>query len=378
VRVLQLAARMLSLERFALPLMERLRDEGFEVEAMAQFDGTEGRVLQAGFPSHDWDAGHSFNPLRILTARRHLAAFLRQRDFDIVHSHCSFGGIIGNVVAHRLGHHVIYTQHGFYVHAGLNRLVRAAALQVEKIGLAPADHVICVSRAEQQLARKLVRSPADRFVHVPGAGIDTAQFQFDDQERLIRRQKVREGLSISMDETVLLTVSRLTHDKGYREMIEAARMLHCAGHQFTFLAAGSGKDEEAIRRHIGRAEMHGVFRLLGWRDDVADLYCAADVFVFASHREGLPIAPIEAMASGLPVVLSDIPGCREEVEDGVSGLIFATGNVKELAECLAKVIDEPRLRARLAQAGHEQARVFDLENVLDRQVRLYREIAAAR
>ncbi len=378
MKVLQIAAKMLSLERFALPLMQRLRDDGFQCEAMGEFDGTEERVSEAGFSVHHWHAGHSFNPLRMIGARRQLREFLRSREFDIVHSHCSFGGIIGNAVAHRLGPHVIYTQHGFYVHEGLNPLMRAAWLRLEKVGLQPADHVICVSRAEQELARTLGVGPPDTFVHVPGAGIKVADFQRDEDERVKRGRQVRESLNLSEDETVLLTVSRLTDDKGYQEMIDATRLLFDEGYSFVLLAAGSGKDETAIRRAITEAGVEDSFCLLGWRDDVADLYCAADIFVFASHREGLPIAPIEAMASGVPVVLSDIPGCREEVWDGECGLLFATGDAEGLARCLAKLIDEPDTRTRLARAARKRAKLFDLENVLDRQLALYREIAASR
>lgn len=376
MRVLQLAARMLSLERFALPLMKRLRDEGFEVEAIAQFDGTENRLTDAGFRVHNWNAGHTFNPLRIIHARRELNSFLRSTDFDIIHSHCSFGGIIGNPVARNHARHLIYTQHGFYVHEGLNPLLRAAWLSVEKFGLRHADHVICVSRAEQELARTLGVGPPEKFVHVPGAGIDTVGFRPDEEERRKSRRRIRDELGLSEDDLVLLTVSRLTWDKGYREMIDAARMLREDGHDFVFLAAGSGKDEAGIRRAIDDAELGGTFRLLGWRDDVTNLYCAADVFVFASHREGLPIAPLEAMSSGLPVVVADIPGSLEEVEHEQTGLIFATGDAETLAACLQRLLHDARLRETLGNAAREAAAQFDIANVLDRQVGLYRDVAS--
>lgn len=375
MRVLQLAARMLSLERFALPLMERLRDDGLEVEAMAQFDGTEARIVEAGFPVHDWHAGHSFHPLRIARARRELQAFLTTNRYDVIHSHCSFGGIIGNAVAHKHTGHLIYTQHGFYVHEGLNPLARAAWLAIEKVGLRAADTVICVSRAEQELARSLHVGASGKFVHVPGAGIDTGRFALDEGDRQERRRRVRSALGLRAEDLVLLTVSRLTWDKGYREMIAAVRELATRGHDFVLLAAGSGKDEAGIRVAVEEAGVGDRLRLLGWRDDVIDLYCAADIFVFASHREGLPISPVEAMASGLPVVLSDIPGCGEEVEDGGSGLLFATGDASALARQLARVMANEGLRRRLGEAARVRAAMFDLGHVLDLQVPLYRSLA---
>ncbi|HCA48138.1 MAG TPA: hypothetical protein DEP45_12545 [Armatimonadetes bacterium] len=375
MRVLQLAAKMLSLERFALPLMDRLRTAGFSVEAMGQFDGTEARVADAHFPVHNWQAGHSFHPLHILRARRELRQFLAGNRYDIVHSHCSFGGIIGNSIAARCVRHLVYTQHGFFVHDGLSPVLRAPWLAIEKMGLRPADHVICVSRAEQELARSLGVGPPGKFMHVNGAGIDIARFSLPDNQRLERRRLLRHELRLADDELVLLTVSRLTWDKGYREMIEAVRDLAARGHEFVLLAAGSGKDEAAIRASIEAAGISDRLRLLGWRDDVADLYCAADVFVFASHREGLPISPIEAMASGLPVVLSALPGCREEIEDSVNGLLFATGDARELAQQLARLISDAGLRSRLGENAHARAAIFDRERVLDAQMELYRSIA---
>lgn len=366
---------MFSVVHFALPLMERLREEGFHVEALGGFDGSEDRVRDAGFAVHRWCADHTFNPLVLWRARRQLAQFLKRHPFDIVHTHCSFGGIVGNPVAYPRARNLLYTQHGFYVHQGLDVIRRALWLAVEKIGLRSAHRVICISEAERDLATTLRVGPADKFYHVPGAGVRTQDFHLEPAERQRRREAIRGSLGIGQHETVLLTLSRLTWDKGYREMIEAARRLKAEGVPCKFLAAGSGKDERAIGAGIRQAQLGSDFVLLGWRDDVVDLHCAADIFVFASHREGLPIAPIEAMASGLPVVASDIPGCREEIEDGQSGLLYPVGNAEALARQIRRLLEDSTLTDRLARGAPRRARAFDLQRVLDRQVELYYQLA---
>ena len=375
MRVLQVAARIFSLAGFALPLMERLREAGFEVEALGRFDGFEDRIREAGFPTHQWHMGHTFNPLVLWRGRRELARFLEENRFDIVHTHCSFAGIVGNPVAYSRTKVLIYTQHGFYVHEGLGRLQRRIWLEIEKVGLRWAHKVICVSQAERELALSVGVGGPEKFFHVPGAGVKTEKFRLEEEERARRRRAIRESLGIGEDELVLLTVSRLTWDKGYREMIEAARRLRDEGFEFKFLAAGSGKDEAGIRRLVQERGLEEDFLLLGWRDDVVDLYCGADIFVFASHREGLPIAPIEAMASGLAVIAADIPGCREEIEDRRSGLLFPVGNTEALVEGLRELIEDGGLREALGKEAQERARLFDLERVLDLQVELYRQIA---
>ena len=115
MRVLQVAAKALSLATFALPLMRRLREAGFEVEALSGFDGFEARIQAENFKIYPWRMNHTLNPLILWRARRELAAFLERNDYDFVHTHCSFAGIVANPVAYqRAG--VLYTQHGFFTH----------------------------------------------------------------------------------------------------------------------------------------------------------------------------------------------------------------------------------------------------------------------
>ncbi|MEI6499390.1 MAG: glycosyltransferase family 4 protein [Armatimonadota bacterium] len=376
MRVLQLAASTISLAKFALPLMQALQATGWEVEALGGMDGHEGTLTQAGVTVHPWHMGHSFNPLVIGKARRELRSFLQTHHYDVIHTHCSFGGIVANPVAYPRTKQLLYTQHGFFVHEGLSSLRRRVWLEIEKIGLRNAHKVICVSQAEKALALSLGVGGEGKFFCIPGAGVKTSEFQLGEQERAGKRQRLRAEWGIGEETPVLLTVSRLTWDKGYREMIEAVSRLKQRKLPFKLIAAGSGKDEEPIRAAIQRADVADQFILLGWRDDIIDLYAAADVFVFASHREGLPISPIEAMASGLPVVASSLPGCREELQDGEYGLLYPVSDATALTEALQRVLQENELRQSLAHKGPQRAREFDLRRVVDLQVGLYQQLAA--
>jgi glycosyltransferase involved in cell wall biosynthesis len=374
-RVLQVAAKASTLAGFVLPLMERARRDGFEVEALAGLDGFEERVKAGGFVCHPWRMGHTFDPLALWGARRDLRRFLGDHSYDIVHTHCSFAGIVGNPVAFPMVPTLIYTQHGFYVHEGLGPVRRQAWLTVERIGLRHAHRLVCVSQAERALAQQLLGWGDERFLTIPGVGVRTDQFRLPAEEREGRRAAARAALGLPPEHRVLLTVSRLTWDKGYLDMIEAARVLKDEGLDFVLLAAGSGRDDAAIRAAARDAGVDDVVRFLGWRDDVADLLYAADIFVFASHREGLPISPIEAMASGLPVVASDISGCREEIEHERSGLLYPVGDAAALAEALKRVLTDPDLAARMGRQAAERAKAFDLERVLDLQMQLYKSVS---
>lgn len=375
MKILHVAAKAMSLGHFALPLMERLVLTGHEVEALGDFDGHEQTMQSAGFTVHPWCLGHSFNPLQIMKARHELASLLRDNQYDIIHTHCSFGGIIANPIACRKTSHLFYTQHGFYTHEGMSPLKRALWLSIEKRALCSAHTVFCVSQAELELATRICPRKPESFVSIPGAGVDVAAFQPSKESRAEARGKLRTAWGIGDSTALLLTVSRLSWDKGYREMIEAAKWLLAEGHDFAFVAAGTGKDADEIQKAIERAGIEERFILLGWRNDIANLCCAADAFVFASHREGLPIAPLEAMASGLPVVASDIPGCVEEIEDHKTGLIFRAGSTSTLVDALRPLIADPEFRRRLGSAAAQRACDFDLAPVLDIQMQLYERIA---
>jgi glycosyltransferase involved in cell wall biosynthesis len=116
-----------------------------------------------------------------------------------------------------------------------------------------------------------------------------------------------------------------------------------------------------------RARVH----LLGQRDDIADLLRAADIFTLPSHREGMPRSIIEAMMTGLPVVATDIRGCREEVLDGETGLLIPVGDPAALRDALARLAGDPALRHSMGAAGRDRAlALYDETRVIARQLEL--------
>lgn len=378
MRVLHVAAASLSLAKFALPLMQALRGDGWEVEALGGFDGHEVDLREAGFAMHQWSMGHTFSPLVLNRARRELGDFARAHHYDVIHTHCSFGGIVGNAAARPHTRHLLYTQHGFFVHERLGRFARRAWLEIEKIGLRHAESVLCVSAAERQLAQSLGVGPASKFIAIPGAGVDTTRFALSDEERRAVRQELRDRWQVPAGTPVLLTVSRLSWDKGYAELIAAARQLKQDGVRFRLVAAGSGKDEAAIRAAIAQADLEQEFLLLGWCANPLGLYAAADLFLFASHREGLPIAPIEALASGLPVIASALPGCREELVEGKYGVLYPVGEASALATAVRALLQDETKQKQLAATGPRRAADFDLKRVVALQLDLYRHLEAER
>jgi glycosyltransferase involved in cell wall biosynthesis len=176
----------------------------------------------------------------------------------------------------------------------------------------------------------------------------------------------------------VLLPARLLWDKGLAEYVEAARLLRAEGREVDFLLAGdpdpgnpASVPESTVRGWVEQ----GLVQWLGHVDDMPALFRAVDAVVLPSYREGLPKGLIEAAACGLPLVTTDVPGCREVVTHGVEGLLVPVRDAGALAAAIARLQDSPDLRASLGQAARARALAeYDERIVIQRTLAVYREL----
>jgi len=179
---------------------------------------------------------------------------------------------------------------------------------------------------------------------------------------------------------VVLMACRLLWDKGAAEFVDAARLLREAGVVAEFWMAGApdpGNPRCIPQTVVDGWAREGVIRWLGHRDDMPELLRQADIAVLPSYHEGLPMSLLEAAATGLPLVATDIPGCRPIVKDGENGFLVPIRNAAALAAAVARLIRDPSLRRRMGRASREIAeREFAESVVLGQWVSLYRKVLA--
>jgi glycosyltransferase involved in cell wall biosynthesis len=176
---------------------------------------------------------------------------------------------------------------------------------------------------------------------------------------------------------VVVTVANLRAQKDYPTMLQAARRLADANAPIRFLSVGQGplaEHLEAERQRLGLGER---FRFLGYREDPIRVLVAADAFCLSSRFEGLPIALLEAMAAGLPVVATRVGGVPAVVTDGREGRLVDVGDPGALATAVAEM-REPAVRRRCAAAAAERVRAFGIDAAVERQQQLYERLAAQR
>lgn len=165
---------------------------------------------------------------------------------------------------------------------------------------------------------------------------------------------LRETLGYSEDDLLILTVAILKEQKGHKYLIAAANELISEFPQLRFLLAGDGVLKEDLIELVDLYGIGNYFQFLGNREDIPELLAACDYFVLPSLWEGLPMALIEAMASGLPIVATDVSGSKQVMIDGITGLLVPPGDSHSLAEALIKLITQPNLALKMADSAQER------------------------
>jgi glycosyltransferase involved in cell wall biosynthesis len=293
-----------------------------------------------------------------------LYALLRRERIDIVHAHMPRAAIPGSLLARLAGVPVVVShEHGSILYG--HRLRRLLDRQV--VGRC-SDVVLAVSEWDRRNLVELGHLPASRLrVFRNGIQAPTGPVH-----------ELRGELSPS-GRTLIGSVGRLDPVKGYDDLIQAASRLRGEGRPVLTAIAGVGPDRDRLSRLIGELGLGDAVQLLGFRTDVPDLLHAFDVVVMSSHSEGAPLALIEAMAAGKPIVATSAGGVPELIEDGVHGLLVPPRQPAALAAAVARLLDDPELAAALGRAARKRQRTeLDLDVTIQRLQDLYLELYARR
>lgn len=320
-------------------------------------------------------ATRSVSPLDDVRAASELYRLLRRLRPEILHTHTPKPGVYG-----RLGGRaarvpvVVNTVHGLYATPDDSRVRRAVVYGLERLAATCSDAEL-VQNEEDLSTLTALRIPAERL-HLLGNGIDLNRFTHGPKTRAARR-RVRAELGVDDATVVVGAVGRLVWEKGYGELFTAAERLRQRSPDVTVVVAGPSEPDKADgigAAALAAAESSGV-RFLGHRSDVEDLYAAFDIYVLASHREGFPRSAMEAAAMGLPIVATDIRGCRQVVEDGITGLLVPSRDAEALADAVARLAGDPGLRSTMGRGAVSKAeREFDQRRVIAATLALYEEL----
>lgn len=364
------------LYNFRRSLACALKDRGHEVVLVSPCGPYGPKLEQMGFR---WVTApmerRSLNPFKEIALIEWLRRFMVREEASVIHSFtikCAVYGSLAGRLAGIPARVSAVTGLGYvFTNDDLKRrALRPLVKGVMRIALSGVSSRLILQNPDDlevlQSAR-IVEKSTVRLIR--GSGVDCTRFAPDGPDR------PRDGAFR------VVLAARLLWDKGIAEYIEAARLLRNAGRAIEFLIAGSpdpGNPVEVPESVVQGWASEGLVTWLGHVSDMPAMFRSMDAAVLPSYREGLPKGLIEAAACGLPLVTTDVPGCREVVTDGVDGLLVPARDGKALAAAIGRLHDDAQLRQRLGAAARRKAMdQFDERLVIERTIQVYRELVEA-
>lgn len=379
-RVVHVTTTDISLELLIGPQLEAFARAGYEVigvSAPGPFVAqVEARGIEHVALRHSTRA---MAPHRDLAAFAELHRTFRRLRPDVVHTHNPKPGWFGRPAARAAGVPVVVnTVHGLYALPGDPLAKRAVVYALERAAAAFSDAELVQNPEDLRTLGSTLRVPRSKLVLL-GNGIDLTRFG-DRDDAPQRRAAVRTELGVSEGDVVVGAVGRLVAEKGYAELFDAWERIRAEVPRAVLVVVGPTDEDKSDSLGAGiveRAREAGV-RFLGMRSDVDDLYRGFDLYVLASHREGFPRSAMEAAAAGLPIVATDIRGCRQVVDDGVTGLLVPVRDPDGLVKAITDLATDDRRRRAMSVAAREKAaREFDQRRVIDTTFATYERLLVA-
>lgn len=355
-----------------LVLAEAARDAGHKVEIATGAGPATGKIQGLGFAFHELPLSRSgLNPLAEFASLGALYKLFRKVRPDLVHlvtiKPVLYGGVaarlaqVPSVVTAISGLGTIFLANG-----GVATLRRIAVQMAYRFSLGHRNIRVVFQNPSDRETFQRFGIDAHKTVIITGSGVDLSQFPV---------------VAEPPPPVTVTMASRLLRDKGVREYVAAAEMVRARLPETVFQLAGDidpGNPTSLSQEDCDAIALSGHVRLLGHRTDVAELFSASHIAVLPSYREGLPKVLIEAAAAGRAVVTTDVPGCRDAIEPGWTGLLVPVRQADALAEAIEALATDNALRQAFGRAGRALAeRQFDVRQVAAQHLAIYDELIGA-
>lgn len=355
---------------FHIPCLKMFQEQGWETWVCSRNDFDNPKDCVIPHCDHYIDIPFERNPLKPgnVKAYRMLRKIVEKEQFDLIYCHTPVGAMLARLAgisARKKGTKVIYMAHGFHFYNGAPLLNWMIYYPAEKFLSRFTDGLITINQEDYRRAQKF---HAGKTILIPGVGIDLDKFQ----KKEPTRQEIRNKLGIPEIKIILMSVGELTKRKNHMAVIEALACLK--EYDILYVVCGDGPMKARLR---ARAEELGVrerVKLLGFRKDIAELHKMADIFVFPSLQEGLPVALMEAMASGLPIVASRIRGNEDLIQNNRGGYLVKAQDSEQLAEAISKMIKNPEQRDKMEKRNLEIIKHYGQDAVLQKMKEFFNEI----
>ena len=350
----------LMMVQFLLPHVINLSEKGYNVEIACSVVGGRIDEIREKLNGHV-NTIHivrlvrsPLNPINI-KGYGDMKKVINNGHYDIIWTNEPVMGVTVRLAAKKArknGTKVMYMVHGFHFYKGAPLLNWMIYYPIEKIMANKADLITTINREDYKRAQTF-NVPRVEYIH--GIGINT--------ERLTKSENaihLREELGLSDNDFIVISVGELNKNKNQKVIIEAIAKLNDP--QIHYVLCGKGDQLDNLQNLVKEKNLENNVHFWGYRKDVVDIVSQADLFAMPSKREGLPVASLEAMYCGLPLVNSNIRGLEDVTENGKSGFTCSPDDVDGFAEGIKHLLNYKSLREQIQQRNKKAVIPFCVEN----------------
>lgn len=359
--------------QFEMGHVRILQEMGYEVHYAANFEtivyGKNNDALKdTGIICHHIPFCRSpFSPA-VSRCYRELRELMETEDFSLIHCHMPITGILGRMAAKKVRKltgkkvPVLYTAHGFHFYKGAP-LPNWIYYIPEKYYAKYTDRLILMNQEDYQRAQKMgVRG---KVCYIPGVGLK----DFPEPDTTF---DFREMHKIPAEDTLIVSVGEITNRKNHRVMIQA--MDHFRDKPVTYVICGSGPIEDELKAMVREMKLEKKVIFAGYNDKIPDTLRQADIFAFPSKQEGLPVAMMEAMQAGLPVLAADIRGNNDLIVENQGGLLFAENRAEDYIKGIEHLLANPDEAKKMGAWNQLRVKDFSVEASDAIMKEIYKEV----
>ena len=348
-----------TLTNFSIPIVKAAIKLGYGVTVGINRKNAE--KITCAYPVKFYNAEiyrNPFNFFEVYKAYKNAVNELKQHDYRVIHCNTPIGGVIGRLAGKRMAiPTVIYTAHGFHFYKGAPLINRILYKTIERLLAHWTDVIITINQEDYEAAQKFHLRNGGKVYKVNGVGINLASFEDVKVDNLKKRREF--GLKES--DIICISAGDLISRKNYACSIEA--IYRANNPDLHYLICGEGPEKSSLISMVNNYGLMNNIHFLGFRSDIKELMKISDIFLFTSLQEGLPRSLMEAMASGLPCVASDIRGNVDLLTNGEGGFLLDPKDIYKISDALNKLASNSELRNKMSKSNLETIKDYDSKEV---------------
>ena len=351
--------------QFLVPHIKHLEQLGNNVEcACAKTGFWFDELVSMGIVMHQID--FTRNPISVKNVKgfKELVNLQKSQQYNLIYCQQPVGGVMGRKLAKKFKLPVIYTAHGFHFFKGNNPLKNLIFKTIEKYYATNTTALITMNEEDYNACKNW---KAKKKYKINGIGFDNNKYSKDELNKAEFKKKLHLG-----NEFIIVTVAEFIKRKNYDTMLRTISNLK--EENIKYLICGRGQEEDNIKALIKELGIENKVLLLGYRKDIDKIMQISNIFLLASHQEGLTLSVIEALNFGLPCVVSNVRGNCDLIENGKGGYVCNENDAVEFSNKIKILIDNKKLCEDMGKFNKELAKKYSIENVKIELKKIYKEI----